>query len=103
MTTESTDKGQTYTEADSQGHCALGDGSALFVMPEHDCFWCGQKTRSMFWACERCGPLKEEGYARARQRGENDYGQVIGRVYDVLRENGALPNDKAQPRPESGH
>lgn len=29
MTTENTDKGQTLTEADSQGHCALGDGSPL--------------------------------------------------------------------------
>ena len=28
MTTENTDKGQTLTEVDSQGHCALGDGSA---------------------------------------------------------------------------
>lgn len=27
MTTENTDKGQTAAEADSQGHCALGDGS----------------------------------------------------------------------------
>lgn len=29
MTTENTDKGQTHTEADSQWHCALGDGSAF--------------------------------------------------------------------------
>ena len=29
MTTENTDKGQTPAEADSQGHCALGDGSAF--------------------------------------------------------------------------
>ena len=29
MTTENTDKGQTPIEADSQGHCALGDGSPL--------------------------------------------------------------------------
>jgi hypothetical protein len=59
-----------------------------FIMPEHDCFWCGEKTRSMHWACERCGPLKEEGYARAREAGENNYGQVINRVFDVLKENG---------------
>lgn len=31
MTTENTAKGQTPTEADSQGHCTLGDGSALEV------------------------------------------------------------------------
>ena len=28
MTTENTDKGQAPAEADSQGHCALSDGSA---------------------------------------------------------------------------
>lgn len=32
MTPENTDKGQTPAEADSQGHCALGDGSP----PNHD-------------------------------------------------------------------
>ena len=29
MNTENTDKGQIQTEADSQGHCALGDGSPI--------------------------------------------------------------------------
>ena len=29
MTTENTDKGQTLTEVDNQGHCALGDGSPV--------------------------------------------------------------------------
>lgn len=36
MTTENIDKGQTPTEANSQGHCALGDGSAPFWIPVHD-------------------------------------------------------------------
>ena len=36
MTTENTDKGQTPAEADSQGHCALGDGSAPAFISAHD-------------------------------------------------------------------
>ena len=31
MTIENTDKGRTPTEADSQGHCALGDDSAAYL------------------------------------------------------------------------
>jgi hypothetical protein len=35
MTTQNTDKGQAFAEADGQGHCALGDGSAVcaFAIP----------------------------------------------------------------------
>ena len=37
MTTKNTDKGQAPTKADSQGHCALGDGSAEY------CDRCGKQ------------------------------------------------------------
>lgn len=59
-----------------------------FVMPEHDCFWCGQKTRAMGWACERCYPLKEQAYAQARNKGLTKYQDVVSEVLDVLKENG---------------
>lgn len=52
MTTESTDKGKTYTEADSQGHCALGDGSAPTFISAHD----DDLVRDMacfLWECSR--------------------------------------------------
>ena len=41
MTTENTDKGQTPAEADSQGHCALGDGSAAAHESGTPCERCG--------------------------------------------------------------
>lgn len=34
MTTENTDKGQAPAEADSQGHCAQGDGVVDIPMPQ---------------------------------------------------------------------
>lgn len=37
MTTVNTDKGQSTTEADSQGHCALGDGSPLLHAWAEEC------------------------------------------------------------------
>jgi hypothetical protein len=59
MTTENTDKGQATTEADSQGHCALGDGSASVFC------YCGETAiiglhftnfdhRKWIPNCERC-------------------------------------------------
>jgi hypothetical protein len=56
--------------------------------PGHKCWWCGKQTYSMSWACFRCIPLKEEGYKRAREAGENAIDQVYGHVHDVLREKG---------------
>ena len=52
MTTENTDKGKTYTEADSQWHCALGDGSAPTFISAHD----DDLARDMacfLWECSR--------------------------------------------------
>jgi len=62
----------------------------------HTCWWCGEQTTSMFWACERCRPLKEEGYRRAADRGLTDIAGVYACVFEVLREHGIRqPKDYA--------
>jgi hypothetical protein len=56
--------------------------------PKHNCWWCGELTDSLFWACQRCSPLKEQGYARAKEAGAKTFPEVIKHVDDVLKENG---------------
>lgn len=58
MTTENTDKGQAPTEADSQGHCALGDGSG-FV----------DTTETLGWLDDDDGDNFNEWCARWWQKG----------------------------------
>lgn len=53
----------------------------------HRCFWCGELTTSMHWACARCQPLKEEGYRRAKAKGLKDRISVLAEVCRVLKEN----------------
>jgi len=61
----------------------------------HKCFWCNEDTDSMFWACHRCSPLKEEGYRRAAERKTNNILDVYECVFEVLKEHGVeVKNDK---------
>lgn len=45
----------------------------------------------MFWACARCSILKEEGYAKAREAGIDNYYCVHEQVAKVMEENGVKP------------
>lgn len=54
----------------------------------HRCYWCGGETTSMFWACERCYPLKEAGYRRAKSKGLTNRADIIAEVHQTLAEAG---------------
>jgi len=54
----------------------------------HECWWCGEETDAIFWACRRCSPLKEEGYRRAADAGAADIASVYWYVFQVMREHG---------------
>jgi len=48
----------------------------------------------MFWACERCAPLKEEGYRRAAILGCTSIADIYQHVYAVLKENKVVLADE---------
>lgn len=52
------------------------------------CWWCGLEFTGIAWCCDRCYPLKEEGYANAKKKGLTNYLDIEREVFAVLNAHG---------------